>query len=93
MKAAFMLHDEVQFARFLAYAAEHELDVSQCMFPRFIRADFCYFISWSERKCCCVPVNTAKSAGYYIADEVRIQLDNGGDYELFVTICYEHIRD
>ena len=34
-----------------------------------------------------------KSAGYYIADEVRIQLDNGGDYELFVTICYEHICD
>lgn len=31
MKVAFILNDEVQFARFLAYAAEHELYISPCI--------------------------------------------------------------
>lgn len=31
MKVALMLRDEVQFARFLAYAVEHELYVRPCI--------------------------------------------------------------
>lgn len=91
MKIAFLLNNEVQFAQFLAYAAEHGLDASRCMKPKFVRYGFGYYISWSDRVCYGLPLDILKASGYYIADEVRIQLTDYGEYEIFVTIDYEHI--
>lgn len=91
MKVALMLRDEVQFARFLAYAAEHELYVRPCIRSKRAREGCGYVISWAERKCYCIPVDTLKAEGYYITDDVRIQLTDYGEYELIVTINYEHI--
>ena len=53
MKVAFILKDEVQFARLLAYAAEHELYAYSCIGPKSAREECGYFISWVNRRCYC----------------------------------------
>lgn len=91
MKIAFMLNDEVQFARFLAYAAEHELYVSPCIRSKKAREGYGYAISWENRACIAEPIERLQSQGYYITDDVRLQLTDYGEYELIVSIDYEHI--
>lgn len=92
MKVAFILDDEVQFARFLAYAAEHELNLRPCIRSKKNREGCGYTISWENRACIVEPIERLKSQGYYITDDVRIQLADWGEYKLEVTIDYEYIH-
>jgi hypothetical protein len=92
MKVAFILRDEVQFARLLAYAAEHELYADSCIGPKSAREECGYFISWVNRRCFCRPIKELKEEGYYITDDVHIYIGDRGEYELKVAIEYEYIR-
>lgn len=92
MKVALILNDEVQFARLLAYAAEHELCVHSCIRSKSAREECGYVISWVNRQCFCRPIKELKEEGYYITDDVRIYLGDWGEYELKVAIEYEYIR-
>lgn len=92
MKVAFILNDEVQFARFLAYAAEHELYVNPCILSKKAREGCGYAISWKNRTCIVEPIEILKARGYYITDNVHLQLADWGEYKLEVTIDYEYIQ-
>lgn len=92
MKVAFTLGDEVQFARFLAYAAEHELYAGPCFRSRESRENCGYAISWENRTCIVEPIEVLKARGYYITDDVCIRLSEWGEYELKVAIDYEYIH-
>ena len=78
MKVAFILKDEVQLARLLAYAAEHELYAYSCIGPKSAREECGYFISWVNRQCYCRPIKELKEKGYYITDDVHIYVGDRG---------------
>lgn len=91
MKIAFTLESEVAYARFIAYAIEHYVNVANCLNKRRDRENNGYFIDWKHHKAYCKPISMLRRDGYYISDDARFSYTVDDRYALSVAVDYEHI--
>lgn len=91
MKVAFTLDGDIRYARFLAYAIEHGINVVNCLKPRRDRENNGFFIDWIYHFAYCKPLDMLRRDGYYITNNVDFSYNNEGECTLSVMIDYERI--